>query len=242
MINLLLIIGFANNLEMLKASNFSFQNKMPVKVPVYPFAHQFVGNHIVDSKYAGTACNRLMKVIERLTALPEDTFLNKDWNEIRSKLLWCGGLKQDRSTSHAFNDDNHCDLTTMKGEVQQNSNQEGTVQGISTRNFLGAHIEAASLPELGEGGSWSTCTNGCHRNPPHDVAHVQFNSRVAFKLVWCPPNFEKFVLVDDEGKLLKVGKPNSTDPNLPHISYRENNYRLTRGGIYATEAENEGQR
>merc|ERR1712212_937328 len=217
---------------------FQKQN-MPVKVPTYPFVHQFVGNHIVDSKYGGTACNRLMKVIERLKSLPEDVFINKPWPEIRSKLLWCGGLKEDRSTSHAFNDDNHCDLTTMAGNVQENRNADGKVEQISTRNFLGDHIKAASLPELGDGGSWSTCTNGCHKNPPHDVAHGQFQSRVAFKLVWCPPDFDKFVLVDDEGKLLKVGKPLS-DSNLPHIYYRQGNYKLTKGGRYAPAAENSG--
>ena len=214
---------------------------MPIRVPVYPFAHEVISHQIIDSKYAGTACNRLLQVIERVKNLPDDALINKSWREIRSKLLWCGGLKEDRSTSHAFNDANHCDLTTMIGDVQKNSNEEGEVSGISTRNFLGAHIESASLPDLGEGGSWSTCTNGCHNVPPHDVAHVQFNSRVAFKLVWCPPNFEKFVLVDDEGKLLKVGSPILDDPNLPHISYREANYRLVRGGLYAPIAENEGR-
>lgn len=215
---------------------------MPVRVPVYPFPHEFVRNKIFDTKYAGTACGRLLQVIERVKSLPDDALTNKSWTEIRSKLLWCGGLKEERITSHAFNDDNHCDLTTMMGDVQQNSNEEGEIQGISTRNVLGPHIEAASLPELGEGGSWSTCTNGCSNIPPHDVAHIQFNSRIAFKLVWCPPNFEKFVLVDDEGTLLKVGKPIIGDPNLPHLSFREENYELVKGGLYFQAAENEGLR
>jgi hypothetical protein len=35
------------------------------------------------------------------------------------------------------------------------------------------------------------------------VAHLQFKARIAFKLVWCPPTFEKFVLVDDDGELVK---------------------------------------
>jgi hypothetical protein len=60
----------------------------------------------------------------------------------------------------------------------------------------------ASLPELGPGGSWTTCMIGCHRDPPRDVAHVQFRSRIAFKLVWVPPDFRMFVLVDDHGNLL----------------------------------------
>merc|ERR1711957_466184 len=94
---------------------------------------------------------------------------------------------------------------------------------------LGPHIKNASLPELGEGGSWSTCTNGCNANPPNDVAHVQFKCRVAFKLVWCPPNFNSFVLVDDEGEILKKGTPTG---NLPHPQYRQRNYSLTEGGKY----------
>ena len=49
---------------------------------------------------------------------------------------------------------------------------------------------------------------GCNSDPPRDVAHVQFNSRIAFKLVWVPPNFEKFVLVDDNGIQLHIYRYN----------------------------------
>lgn len=31
---------------------------------------------------------------------------------------------------------------------------------------------------------------GANQSPPQDVAHIQFQSRVAFKLVWCPPTFD----------------------------------------------------
>jgi hypothetical protein len=48
----------------------------------------------------------------------------------------------------------------------------------------GPGIRTASLPELGPGGSWTTCMIGCAQNPPRDVAHIQFRSRIAFKLVW----------------------------------------------------------
>lgn len=40
------------------------------------------------------------------------------------------------------------------------------------------------------GGSWSTCMIGANKSPPQDVAHLQFKSRVAFKLVWSPPTFD----------------------------------------------------
>ena len=58
---------------------------------------------------------------------------------------------------------------------------------------------------------------GCASEPPHDVAHVQFQSRIAFKLVWCPPSFSTFVLVDDDGKLLVSGAPTG---QLPRLSER----------------------
>ena len=89
----------------------------------------------------------------------------------------------------------------MLGEVAHNQNQ-GQVNGIHYSNKLGPGIEIASLPELGPGGSWSTCMIGCNSEPPRDVAHLQFRSRVAFKLVWTPPDYNSFVLVDDDGALL----------------------------------------
>ncbi|XP_075255204.1 uncharacterized protein LOC142347924 [Convolutriloba macropyga] len=219
-----------------------------VRQKVYPFAHRIVDKVIIDNAYPGTACGRLLEVTNRVLNLGENALVGKSWQDIRSILLWCGGLKEIASTGHAFMDDNHCDLTTMLGNVQKNSNESGEIPQISKQNFLGDHIKRSSVADLGEGGSWSTCTNGCNQIPPHDVAHVQFKSRIAFKLVWCPPKFEKFVLVDDEGKLLKVGKPlpveiqsvNSLTSNLPDMLYRRSNYELTRGGKYATAAEREG--
>merc|ERR1719238_2709590 len=98
---------------------------------------------------------------------------------------------------------------------------------ISRRNLLGPHITQASLHEHGPGGSWSTCTNGAHLTPPSDVAHVQFSSRVAFKLVWVPQDFKEFVLVDDEGRLLKRGRPTGS---LPSVRSRQSNYALVKGG------------
>merc|ERR1712039_751179 len=92
--------------------------------------------------------------------------------------------------------------------------------------------------DWGQGGSWSTCTNGCHLDPPQDVAHVQFQSRIAFKLVWAPPHFRSFVLVDDDGNLLNHGTPTGA---LPDPRYRQSNYRLTVGGKYSTEAESFGK-
>ena len=187
----------------------------------------------IDAEYPGTAVTRLTNVLGRLESLPPDE-LNADWSEVRSKLLWAGGLSEDFSTSHAFNDENHCDLTTMLPDVSYESNEDGSVKGISTSNHLGDHITKASLPEMGEGGTWSTCTNGCCEEPPKDVAHVQFKSRIAFKLVWCPPTYTSFVLVDDLGDLLAAGTPTG---ELPHPIRREINFALTKGGRYSKAAE-----
>merc|ERR1712187_182502 len=114
-------------------------------------------------------------------------------------------------------------------------NADGAVAQISRSNQLGSHIKHASLREHGPGGSWSTCTNGAHLTPPNDVAHVQFNSRVAFKLVWVPGDFTQFVLVDDEGYLLKRGRPTGS---LPPLHARRRNYALVKGGKYAVAADN----
>ena len=49
---------------------------------------------------------------------------------------------------------------------------------------------------------------GCHEEPPADVAHLQFASRIAFKGLGAKP--ETFVLLDDAGALLASGTPSGT--------------------------------
>ena len=194
----------------------------------------------IDREYPGTAVTRLQNVHARVKSLTNEQ-LNGDWStNVRLKILWAGGLKDLRSarpgqgyTGHSFNDYNHCDLTTMLGEVASNENQ-GLVEGIHRSNKLGEGIQIASLEDVGPGGSWSTCMQGCNKNPPADVAHLQFKSRIAFKLVWCPPSFDRYVLVDDAGALLASGKPSGT---LPAISERQMNYQLVAGSKYAIEAD-----
>lgn len=196
----------------------------------------------MSAEYPGTAVQRLEAVTERVKSLTP-TELSQDWTTVRKRLLWAGGLRdiQDAApgygyTGHAFNDYNHCDLTTMLGDVQNESNADGRVVGISTGNLLGPGIRVASDPDLGPGGSWSTCTNGCASDPPRDVAHVQFRSRIAFKLVWSPvDDFASFCLVDDSGDLLAYGTP---QPPLPSLRQRQMNYDVVKGSKYATAADN----
>lgn len=184
---------------------------------------------------------RLQTVTQRVKSLTPDE-LSQDWPTVRRRLLWAGGLRDLQDvppgqgyTGHAFNDHNHCDLTTMLDSVQHESNADGRVAQISRRNLLGPGIRIASDPELGPGGSWSTCTNGCHLDPPQDVAHVQFQARIAFKLVWSPvDDYKSFVLVDDEGCLLANGTP---QPPLPDFGMRRLNFDLVRGSKYARAAE-----
>ena len=78
-------------------------------------------------------------------------------------------------------DDDTTPKHTMGAPTTTTSRQ---VVGIAAGNQLGPGIALASLPELGPGGSWSTCLMGCASEPPRDVAHLQFKARIAFKLVW----------------------------------------------------------
>merc|ERR1719296_67188 len=109
----------------------------------YPFQTEVQNGVEVDAQYPGTAVERLRNVLANVMALDN---LDGDWREVRVALLNAGGLRADRSTSHGFTDDNHCDLTTMQADVSHNSNSDGAVVQISRRNMLGPHIQLASLP------------------------------------------------------------------------------------------------
>jgi len=54
-------------------------------------------------------------------------------------------------------------------------------------------------------------------------------------LVRVPPDFNRFVLVDDDGSLLASGT--ATSGRVPHISERAMNYRTVMGSKYAREAD-----
>lgn len=195
-----------------------------------------------DPEYPGTAVERMLNIRKRVKELAKGDDLNEKWDDVRRKILWAGGLKDlpdaapgQGYTGHSFNDFNHVDLTAMMPVDNQNS---GEIQGIARGNFLGAGIRIASLEELGPGGSWSTCALGCSKDPPADVAHIQFKSRIAFKLVWVPnESFDTFVLVDDDGNLLAQGKPSDGPAGLPSLRERKYNYEIVAGSNYAKEAE-----
>lgn len=199
----------------------------------------------IDQEYPGTSVERLRIVQSRVAELnAQEGALSGPWEEVRRKLLWAGGLKDlpdampgKGYTGHSFNDYNHVDLTTMNSIVLDNKN-DGRVRGIAIGNMLGRGIRIASLPDAGDGGSWTTCQIGCHNDPPQDVAHVQFRSRIAFKLVWSPVDkFQSFVLVNDDGKLLASGTPKD-DGRMPPIEERIMNYRTVYGSKYAVAADN----
>ena len=161
--------------------------------------------------------------------------------DVRRRILWAGSLCDLPDsipglgyTGHSFNDFNHVNLTCMAEQVSDNEN-DGSVKGIAIRNRLGPGIKLASLPELGPGGSWSTCAIGCNKDPPQDVAHIQFRSRIAFKLVWVPnENFDAFVVVDDEGEELARGFPTGS---LPRLGERQRNYDIMQGSKYVKAAD-----
>lgn len=199
-----------------------------------------------DPEYPGTAVARMRAVRARVAQIAAADKLNGEWEDVRRELLWAGGLRDlpdaqpgQGYTGHSFNDYNHVDLTTMLDDVSENTN-DGRVKGIAIGNRLGPGIRIASIPELGPGGSWSTCAMGCNTDPPQDVAHVQFRSRIAFKLVWVPNDrYDTFVLVDDDGELLALGTPSDGPPNygLPTLRQRKLNYALVRGSKYARAAD-----
>ena len=190
----------------------------------------------VDAEYPGTAVERMRAVRERVAHLTFED-LNGRWEDVRRKILWAGGLRDltdarpgEGYTGHSFNDFNHVDLTCMAEQVSDNEH-DGSIDGIALGNRLGPGIRIASIPELGPGGSWSTCAMGCNKDPPQDVAHIQFRSRIAFKLVWVPnERFDTFVLVDDDGNELARGKPTE---GLPRLQERQMNYEIVKGSKYA---------
>ena len=192
--------------------------------------------------YPGTALTRMETCRARAASLTEAQ-LSGDWEDVRGLLLWAAGLRDLRdvppgqgNTGHCFNDFNHVDATTMTLDVSDNENR-GAVRGIAFGNQLGPGIRVASDPEPGPGGSWCTCCQGGAAEPPADVAHVQFRSRIAFKLVWVPGRdgaFTRFVLVDDEGAELATGVPTGAIPNERE---RRFNYEVLKGGRYAEAAD-----
>lgn len=193
---------------------------------------------MADAAYPGTAVKRRAVIVERASSLSVEQ-LSGDWEDVRRTILWAGGLRDlPRArpgagyTGHSFNDYNHCDLCAM-ADGEADAENDGRVKGIAMGNRLGNGIRVASLPELGAGGSWSTCMMGCNSEPPRDVAHLQFKSRIAFKLVWVPPTFATLVLVGDEGELLATGTPTG---RLPALRERQMNYALVRGSKYAAAA------
>ena len=206
--------------------------------PVRPSAAFEIGEEVVlDPEYPGTAVARMNSIRARARSLSTSE-LSGDWEGVRRRLLWAAGLKDlptaqpgEGYTGHAFNDAIHVDATAMLGDVAENLSPsgEGRVRGIAVGNRLGPGIQIASVPELGSGGTWPTCQLDARRGSYDDVAHGQFRSRIAFKLVWRAPDFGSFVLVDDDGSLLASGTPRG---NLPPLAERQANYEMVRGTKY----------
>jgi hypothetical protein len=199
-------------------------------------------NFNAEDEYSGTAVERMNNIHKNIISLT-DKELSVDWDIVRVNLLKAGGMRDLKygigNDSHCFTDFNHCDLTPIK-KTQLYEENNGRVNNIEFSNSLGKSIEAASIPDTGPGGSWCTCMINCNTQPkPLDVAHVQFKSRIAFKLVWVPPDYNTFVLIDDSGKFLNKGNPSG---NLPDISTRRKNFQLTIGSKYSKVAINIGKK
>ena len=169
----------------------------------------------------GTAVERSEAAIDRARAVN----LNQAWPSVREAIVEACGLKAQASTSHCFNDFNHVDCCTMVQSHTHRTNEDSRVVGMHRVNFLGSHIVDASLPSLGEGGSWCTC----HLSSPADVCHKQFGARTAFKLVWCGGSGVA-ALLDDYGNVLSSGKPvaagRATIPDYGGASARRDSWRV----------------
>jgi len=190
--------------------------------------------------YPGTSEERRNIIINNIKNMDNSEFENiKYWEELRKKLVKAGGLKDDNyDTMHIFSDFNHCDLTPIKKSYYCNENN-GQVEGIHYSNSLCSVIKNNSLSLesknkkgkkiINNDGSWGTCMIGCDKNPPQDVAHLQFKCKIAFKLIWLPGKnglFENFVLVGDDGKILKKG--NNLDIVYPPFDQRKMNYEVVK--------------
>lgn len=215
-----------------------------MKIHIFLFFLVFLTAQAVNPSYPGTALDRTEKGKELASQLQKET-LNGDWASlVRPSLLQACGLRDKTTvrpgngyTGHCFNDYNHVDCCTMIGEVAHNENN-GQVQGIAYSNPLGKGILSASIPSNGEGGSWCTCQLGSGNAPPADVCHIQFQSQIAFKLVWCKSDdYRSFTLVDDVGELLAYGEPSG---RLPSYNQRKGNYRVVEGSKYAVACDNLG--
>lgn len=250
------MIAALNSASFVKAyigSFSSFSRSCATRTWLTPFIQsRMISTHdnpneeeIIDRDYPGTAVQRMRAARKRINFLAKEGkfTMGSSWETIRQHLLWAGGLRhlpqqgQVGYTGHGFQDATHVDLTCVRLAVHDHRHDGQAIPGIAPGNALGQSMQVASLPDLGPGLSWTTCQNGCHTLPePRDVAHVQFQARIAFKLVWVPSAFTSFVLVDDSGYLLAQGEI-PDDSKFPHISQRQMNYRLVQGSKYAKEAD-----
>ena len=188
---------------------------------------------LIDAAYPGTAVSRMNAIRARARSLTKEE-LSGEWEAVRRRLLWAAGLKDlpnalpgEGYTGHAFNDAIHVDATAMLGEVSENLNPTGAgrVSGIAVGNRLGPGIQIASIAELGAGGSWSTCQLDARRGSTDDVAHGQFQSRIAFKLVWCPPNLTPLFSWTTTAHC----SPRALRGALPPLAERQANFEMVRG-------------
>eukprot|EP01051_Picozoa_sp_SAG22_P008000 SAG22_NODE_587_length_8857_cov_5.973167_3_plen_311_part_00 len=191
---------------------------------------------LVPHGLPGTAEQRLRharRLVSNLTAAE----LSGSWPALRLRLLDSCGLAHSLTrvgggrTTHCCQDFNHVDCCAMQSSHHHNEN-EGRVAGMHQSNLLGPGIVAATVTEHGPGGSWCTCHIGAGKTPPRDVCHTQFESAVAFKLVWCPADdYATFVLTDDDGIPMARGRP--TGAGLPAKQERAANYKVVKNSRYA---------
>ncbi|CEM02052.1 unnamed protein product [Vitrella brassicaformis CCMP3155] len=164
-------------------------------------------------------------------SLAKEVSLNGDFSEVRRQLVSACGLKNSYQTGHCFGDYNHVDCCTMQMEYSTELNNN-RVAGMHATNPLAHVINPNSIQDSSfadaQGGSWCTCHIGAGNNK-QDVCHIQFQSKIGFKLVWCGADYDLAILVDDDGVLINSGKPTGS---LPPLSQRQANYRVVQGSLF----------
>ena len=110
----------------------------------------------VDPEFPGTAVARLRAVHARVAELAATAgALDGPWDDVRLRLLRAGGLRDlpharpgEDYTGHAFNDWNHCDLTTMLDDVAMNENRGQARAGRRAARAKGAAEGARARENL----------------------------------------------------------------------------------------------
>jgi hypothetical protein len=67
---------------------------------------------------------------------------------------------------------------------------------------------------------------------PMSFCNTQHRSRIAFRMVWCPENFDNFVIVDQDGDVLTRGRLDGAH-DLPPLRERQMAWDIIKNSVYS---------